>query len=130
VTECTFFGTEARFHHVGLAVKSIRAVCPSCEILVEETQKVSLAFILLNGLRIELLEPLGDNSPIVRSLGRGVRLLHLCYEVPDLEAALKLCRPAGFHRLEPPVPTRVFGNRRIVWVFSRQYGLFELLEGI
>lgn len=126
--EYAFFGEEASFHHVGLAVRSIRAVSPSCEVVVEETQGVRLAFIRLNGITIELLEPIGDSSPIARSLRSGVKLLHLCYEVPQLEAALKVCRPAGFHRLGRLMPARVFDNRRIVWVFSKQYGLFELLE--
>ena len=126
--ERSFFGEEARFHHVGLAVESIRAVSPSSEILVEKTQRVSLAFIRLNGITIELLEPLGGNSPIASSLRNGAKLLHLCYEVPDLEAAVELCRGAGFHRLSRLLPAAVFDNRRVVWVFSKQYGLFELLE--
>ncbi len=128
MVECAFFGKEASFHHIGLAVKSIREVNPACEIFVEKTQRVSLAFIQLNGITIELLEPFGDNSPIARSVREGVRLLHLCYEVPDLEAALELCRPAGFHQISRPVPAPVFKNRRIVWVFSKHYGLFELVE--
>ena len=126
--ECAFSGKEARFHHIGLAVESIRAVSPSSEVVVEKTQKVSLAFIQFNWITIELLEPFGENSPIARSLRAGVSLLHLCYEVPDLEAAVELCRPAGFHRVSRPVPAQVFENRRIVWVFSKQYGLFELPE--
>jgi methylmalonyl-CoA/ethylmalonyl-CoA epimerase len=126
--ECNFFGAGARFHHIGLAVESIRAICPSAEAFVEETQRVSLAFIQFNGITVELLEPLGENSPINRSLREGVKLLHLCYEVPDLEKALETCRPAGFHRLGPPVPTPVFDGRRLAWVFSKQFGLFELVE--
>jgi methylmalonyl-CoA/ethylmalonyl-CoA epimerase len=126
--ECSFFGEEARFHHVGLAVKSIRSVSPSSEIFIEKTQGVSLAFIQLGGITVELLEPLGDDSPIARSLRSGVKLLHLAYEVPDLEEALETCRPAGFHRLGPPVPAPVFDNRKIVWVFSKEFGLFELVE--
>ncbi len=128
MTECAFFGKEARFHHIGMAVESIRAINPACEIFVEKTQRVSLAFIHLNGIRIELLEPWGDNSPIAKSLREGVKLLHLCYEVPDLQAALGICSLAGFHRISTPVPAPVFDNRRIVWVFSKQYGLFELVE--
>ncbi len=128
MTECGFFGEEACFHHVGLAVESIRAVNPSSKVFVERTQRVLLSFIRLNGITIELLEPFGDNSPIARSLRNGAKLLHLCYEVPDLEAALKQCRPAGFHRVSRPVPAPVFDNRRIVWVYSKQYGLVELLE--
>jgi methylmalonyl-CoA/ethylmalonyl-CoA epimerase len=126
--EFNFFGEGATFHHIGLAVESIRAICPDCEVFVEKTQKVSLAFIQFNGITIELLEPDGENSPIARNLRDGVKLLHLCYEVPDLEAALAQCRPAGFHRLGPPVPTPVFGSRKLAWVFSKQFGLFELVE--
>lgn len=126
--ELSFFGEGTRFHHIGLAVNSIREICPSCEIFAEETQRVSLAFIQFHGITIELLEPAGDNSPIAKNLRDGVKLLHLCYEVPDLEAALDLCRPAGFHRLGPPAPTPVFHGRRLVWVFSKQFGLFELVE--
>jgi methylmalonyl-CoA/ethylmalonyl-CoA epimerase len=126
--ECNFFGAGARFHHIGLAVESIRAICPSAEVFVEETQRVSLAFIQFNGITVELLEPLGENSPVRRSLRDGVKLLHLCYEIPDLEKALETCRPAGFHRLGPPVPTPVFDGRKLVWVFSKQFGLFELVE--
>jgi methylmalonyl-CoA/ethylmalonyl-CoA epimerase len=126
--EHNYFGEGASFHHIGLAVESIRAICPSCEVFVEETQRVSLAFIQFNGITIELLEPHGENSPIRKSLRDGVKLLHLCYEVPDLEKSLELARQAGFHRLGPPVPTPVFDNRRLVWVYSKQYGLFELVE--
>ncbi len=126
--ECAFFGPKARFHHIGMAVKSIREVQPDCEVFVERTQKVLLGFVLLNGIRIELLEPLGDDSPIARSLRDGVKLLHLCYEVPNLEQALTQCRKAGFHRISTPVPAPVFDNRRIVWVFSKEYGVFELAE--
>ena len=126
--ECAFFGPEARFHHVGLGVTSIRAANPSAEVLVEKTQGVSLAFVSLNGITVELLEPLSADSPIARSVRDGAKLLHLCYEVDDLEAAIASSRPAGFHRLGPPAPAPVFDNRRFVWVYSKQYGLFELIE--
>ncbi len=128
MVECKFFGEGARFHHVGLAVRSIQTVCPACEVIVEETQRVSLAFIQVHGITIELLEPLGENSPIARSLASGVKLLHLCYEVPDLEAALELSRPAGFYRIGRPAAAPVFNNGRVVWVFSKELGLFELVE--
>jgi len=128
MVECQFFGKEAKLHHIGLAVKSITEVCPGCKPFAEQTQKVSLAFVDLNGVRVELLEPLGQASPITKSLQDGVKLLHLCYEVADLEEAVEHCRAAGFHRLTRPVPAPIFDNRRIVWVFSKEFGLFELVE--
>lgn len=126
--EYSFFGEDAVFHHFGLAVESIKQLCDECEPVHEKTQKVSLAFVDFNGIRMELLEPEGPDSPILRNLQSGSKLLHLCFEVPDLDRAIENCRPHGFHRLGPPVTTPVFDGRRLAWVFSRQFGLYELVE--
>jgi methylmalonyl-CoA/ethylmalonyl-CoA epimerase len=126
--ECAFFGAQARFHHIGMAVESIRDVCPDCDIFPNPARGVSMAFVRLHGITLELLEPLGANSPIARSLQSGTKILHLCFEVPDLDTALDACHAAGFHRLGPPAPSPAFDNRRIAWVFSRSYGLVELAE--
>ena len=128
VLEFEFFGKDAAFHHVGLAVPSIRAANAACDVVVNRTEGVSMAFMRVHGITIELLEPLGDRSPIARSLHSGTKLLHLCFEVPDLETALESCLAAGFHRASTPVRVPEFGNRRIVWVFHKHYGLFELVE--
>lgn len=128
MTTRSLFGPGARFHHVGLAVNSIRAVSPASEPSVERTQGVSLAFESIDGVTVELLEPFGDRSPILRNLRAGVKLLHLCFEVPDLDAALAAGKTAGFHRISRPVETEVFPGRRVVWVHSPDYGLIELLE--
>ena len=128
VLDCPFFGADARFHHIGVAVASIGAVSPRADVFAERTQNVSLAFVRVGGITLELLEPLGEDSPIASSLQNGRKLLHICYEVPDLEQAVAHCRPAGFHRISRPVPAPALDNRRIVWVFSEHYGLIELVE--
>lgn len=128
MVEYTFFGEEARFHHIGLAVKSIQAVSLPSDVVTEESQRVAAAFVRISGITIELLEPLGDASPIARSLREGAKLLHICYEVPQLETALKVCRLHGFHRISQPSAVPMYDGRRVVWVFSKHYGLFELLE--
>jgi methylmalonyl-CoA/ethylmalonyl-CoA epimerase len=77
---------------------------------------------------IELLEPLGADSPVARSLQSGTKLVHLCFEVTDLDEALAMSRAAGFHLLGTPLPSPAFDDRRIGWIFSRDYGLIELAE--
>src|SRR5512139_3149881 len=99
--ERAFFGPRARFHHVGIAVPSIRAVDPSLEVIPDSHAGVSMAFLGLHGVTLELL---GERSPIARSLRDGMKFLHLCYEVPDLEAALAAGRKSGFHRVQAPEP--------------------------
>jgi methylmalonyl-CoA/ethylmalonyl-CoA epimerase len=126
--EYEFFGKGGRLHHVGLAVQSIHEVSPASEIIVDEEAGVSMAFVRLYGTTIELLEPYGEKSPIARSLREGHKLLHLCYEVADLEEALRVGRAAGFHRIRAPRHTPVYDDRKVTWVFSKQYGLVELVE--
>ena len=128
VNECAFFGPDAHFHHVGLAVRSISAVDPSLTVLPDDKLGVSMAFLNLHGITIELLEPDGDKSPIAASLNQGAKLLHLCYEVRDIDEALAASRPHGFCRISQPEEQPVYDDRRVVWVFHKHYGLFELLE--
>jgi len=126
--DCNFFGDGAKLHHLGIAVRSIEEVSPSSETITDPIQKVTVAFVRVNGITFELIEPCGDHSPITRSLENGVKLLHVCYSVPDLEMVIKACRKHGFHCIERPVPAVAFDDRKIAWVYSSQYGLFELLE--
>ncbi|UCF67662.1 MAG: VOC family protein [Acidobacteriota bacterium] len=123
-----FFGKNARFHHVGMAVGSIRAIDADVEIVDNQTQGVRMAFVDCHGATLELLEPLGERSPIARSVKQGIKLLHLCFEVPDVDEAVAACRASGFHRISQPTPVPEYENRRIVWVFSKDYGLVELVE--
>lgn len=50
---------------------------------------VTAVFVELGNTRIELLEPLGDGSPVRGFLARNPEggMHHVCYEVADIEAA-------------------------------------------
>jgi len=129
VDDLDVFGAEARFHHVGIAVKEISEVLPTSDPVHDPIQRVSVAFVRMNGVPVELVEPEGPQSPVQKSLAKGAKLLHICYEVPDLDDALEACSRHGFRRLSSPAPAAAFDGRQIVWVYSGDYGLFELLEG-
>jgi methylmalonyl-CoA/ethylmalonyl-CoA epimerase len=64
---------------------------------------VSVAFIDLPNGRIELMEPLGDTSPIAGFLARHPAggMHHLCFEVDDLEAAAATLAQKGARALGP-----------------------------
>ncbi len=127
-TPLNFFGPGARAHHVGLAVQSIAALVPDAAITHDETQQVKVAFVDIAGQCIELIEPASDTSPVTDSLAKGQKLVHVAIEVPQIEVAITAARAHGFHRLARPVPATAFDERPIAWLFSRQYGLFELIE--
>jgi len=121
------FGKKTKLHHIGIAVKSIKKINPSGKITIDNTQKVKVSFLTLNGVKIELLEPYGNRSPIIDSLKKNIKLLHICYTVPNIEYALKESRKFGFHCISKPVLAKTF-KKKIAWVYSNEYGLFELLE--
>jgi hypothetical protein len=123
------FGSDAAFHHVGLAVRSIsESVGQDASIVHDETQQVSVAFVDLNGVCVELIEPAAERSPVSGNLQQRQPLAHLCFEVADLAEAITASRAAGFHKVARPTPARAFDNRQIAWIYSRTYGLVELLE--
>ena len=128
LSQLQFFGPNAKLHHVGLAVHSIEDAVPGLEATEDRIQGVRVAFADLAGLTIELIEPASEKSPIDLSLKKGIKLLHLCIEVPSLEDALEVCRRHGFRRISMPQPAAAFEMRRIVWVFNNAFGLFELVE--
>jgi methylmalonyl-CoA/ethylmalonyl-CoA epimerase len=123
------FGDDARLRHVGVAVRSIEAAAPGAEKHFDALQNVRVAFVELNGVLVELVEPVDERSPVVGYLKRDkMSLYHLCFEVSDLESAVKRAKQNGFHELGKPKPAAAFGGRRIAWVFNPLLGLFELLE--
>ena len=66
---------------------------------------VTVAFVELENTKIELLEPLGEHSPIAKFLAEnpGGAIHHLCFEVEDIFASREQLKRAG---------ARVLGNGR------------------
>ena len=58
---------------------------------------VTTVFIELPNTKIELLHPLGDNSPVAGFLAKNPSggMHHLCYEVDDILAARDTLKAAG-----------------------------------
>ncbi len=124
----SFFGEHAEFEHAGIAVRSISNAVEGIEITEDPIQRVKVAFMFINDLKIELIEPITEQSPIANILDKGQSLYHLCFKVPDIKKALETARNYGFHCIARPVPAKAFSDKKISWVFSKVYGLFELIE--
>ncbi len=126
------------FHHIGIACRDIEktkafyllqgyTATPTVE---DSIQHVSISFLDKDGgPRLELLEPIGDQSPVARTLATsGVTPYHICYEVPDIEEAIATLRSQRFLLVNGPVPACALDNRRIAFLFQKNTGLIELLE--
>ena len=87
-----------RLNHVAIAVKDLTAAAAVyrdtlgasvSEAVPQPEHGVSTVFITLPNTKIELLEPLGPQSPIAKFLDRNAEggIHHICYEVDDILAA-------------------------------------------
>ena len=102
-----------RLNHVAIAVPDLAAAAARYRDLLgaevgppqdEVAHGVRVVFITLPNSKIELLEPLGDASPIARFLQKspGGGIHHLCYEVADIAAARDHLVANGARVLGPP----------------------------
>src|ERR1700736_4891214 len=95
-----------RLNHVAIAVRDIAKAASVYRGTLGATVSAATAqpdhgvttvFITLPNTKIELLEPLGEGSPIAKFLDRNPDggIHHVCYEVDDIGAASEALKKAG-----------------------------------
>ena len=95
-----------RLNHVAIAVRDIAAASElyrgtlGAQVSAPEPLEehgVTVVFVTLPNTKIELLEPLGDNSPIAKFLEKNSDggMHHVCYEVDDIYDARDKLKAGG-----------------------------------
>ena len=95
-----------RLNHVAIAVRDIAKAAAvyrdtlGAEVSAKVPQPehgVNTVFVMLPNTKIELLEPLGEGSPIGKFLDKNPDggIHHLCYEVDDIRAARDKLKAEG-----------------------------------
>ncbi len=94
-----------KINHLGIATKGIDEALKFWEDAlglenvhteVVEDQKVRVAMLPIGETRIELLEPISDDSPITKFLEkRGGGIHHIAIEVEDINASLAKLKANG-----------------------------------
>ena len=106
-------------HHLGVAVEDLDRAVETYERLfgaeVEhratvEGQGVRAASLRVGEGRVELLEPLGEDTPVGRFLAkRGPGMHHVAYEVSDVQVALAELAGAGADLIDEQPREGLFG---------------------
>jgi methylmalonyl-CoA/ethylmalonyl-CoA epimerase len=106
-------------HHLGVAVEDLDAAVATYERLfgaeiehraTVEEQGVRAASLKIGAGRVELLEPLGEDTPVGRFLAsRGPGMHHVAYEVSDLGATLAELADAGANLIDDRPRPGLFG---------------------
>ncbi len=131
------------FDHVGIAVKNIQQYFDSMlqpilgvndlsEIIIDPIQNCKIAFATTsNGVRLELIEPLNEDSPIHQILQKKKGgLYHMCFIANNFDEDVKKCLSNKFIALSKPQPAIAFNNRRVIFLSSPTFEIIELVEEI
>jgi methylmalonyl-CoA epimerase len=110
-----------RIDHIGVAVADLDAAIDlhvnayGMELVHRETvesQGVEAVLLDVGENHVELLAPLGEDTPVGRFLAkRGPGLHHVAYQVDDIDAALRSLRDSGLRLIDEEPRTGIRSSR-------------------
>ena len=121
-----------RLNHVAIAVHDLAAASRvyrdmlGAELsapLPQPEHGVTVVFITLPNTKVELLEPLGESSPIAGFLARNPEggIHHICYEVDDIGAARDRLIAEGARVLGPPEPKIGAHGKPVIFMHQKDF---------
>ena len=128
-----------RISHLGLAVRDLDAAIRLYEQVfglrvthrwVAEADRMEAASFHLDGMEIELMQPLDDESPIGRFIAkRGEGIHHIAYKVDDVADALHRAADAGLQTIDQEPRRGGDGRTMIGFLHPRStFGVLTELE--
>ncbi|MEM1420642.1 MAG: methylmalonyl-CoA epimerase [Pseudomonadota bacterium] len=130
-----------RLNHVAIAVPDLEAGAAKYRTALganvtapqaEPDHGVTVVFIELPNTKIELLEPLGEDSPIRGFLEKNPSggIHHLCYEVEDIRAARDQLKAGGARVLGDGEPKIGAHGKPVLFLHPKDFdgALIELEE--
>ncbi len=130
-----------RLNHVAVAVKDIAAASRTyrdtlgAEVSGPEAMPehgVTVVFVVLPNTKVELLEPLGEGSPIAGFLEKNPNggIHHVCYEVEDILAARDRLVATGARVLGDGTPKTGAHGKPVLFLHPKDFcgTLVELEE--
>jgi methylmalonyl-CoA/ethylmalonyl-CoA epimerase len=121
-----------RLNHVAIAVRDIakasevyRKILGAAvsDAVPQPEHGVTTVFITLPNTKIELLEPLGDNSPIAKFLEKNADggIHHVCYEVDDIRSARDRLKAAGARVLGDGEPKTGAHGKPVLFLHPKDF---------
>ena len=130
-----------RLNHVAIVVPDLKAAAELYRSQLEAQVSaplplpehgVTTVFVELPNSKIELLHPLGENSPVANFLANNPSggMHHICYEVRDIDAAIEHLKSKGARVLGDGKPKTGAHNLPVVFLHPKDFcgTLIELEE--
>ena len=121
-----------RLNHVAIAVRDVARAADvyrrtlGAQVSAPTAQPahgVTTVFITLPNTKIELLEPLGQDSPIAKFLDRNPDggMHHVCYEVDDIRAARDRLKEEGARVLGDGEPKMGAHGKPVLFLHPKDF---------
>lgn len=117
-----------KINHLGIVVNSLAETIPFYRDQLGMTfkgteeiadQRVKVAFFEIGESKIELLEPIGDDSPIAKFLGKnGPGIHHVAYEVQDIAVAIAKLESEGARMIDK-IPRKGAHGTQIAFIHPK-----------
>ena len=127
-------------HHIGYAVNNMDEAILHFQKLgyVKEGEmrkdaeggKMYVQFLLNQGTRVELVSPVGtEGSPVDNVIKTiGCTPYHICYEVQNMNEAIKFLKEENYKVIKTPEKTGVLLNYLIAFLYHKDMGVIEIVE--
>ena len=129
-----------KIHHIGIVVDNIQNSLGEFSKFIKfdeitiptlvGSQKVNVCFMKIGELRLELIEPINDESPVKKALEKGGGFNHICFEVDNLLEKINEIVEKGGRLIVSPVEG--FEGRQIAFVLlnmkKTNLNLVELVQ--
>jgi methylmalonyl-CoA/ethylmalonyl-CoA epimerase len=128
-----------RLNHVAIAVPDLAAAAEQYRTMLgakvsapqpEPTHGVTVVFVELPNTKVELLEPLGENSPIAAFLAKNTSggIHHMCFEVADILVARDKLKATGARVLGDGNPKTGAHGKPVLFLHPKDFNgtLIEL----
>jgi methylmalonyl-CoA/ethylmalonyl-CoA epimerase len=128
---------DLKFHHIGLACRDLAKDRRDHELLgyraegeefADPLQRIRGLFMTLGPMRVELLAPLDETSPLTAYLKRGIKIYHQCFVCGNLAHSIEVLEAHGARVVSAPKPAVAFENRLIAFLILPSQMLIELIE--
>ncbi len=121
-----------RLNHIAIAVPDLEAATATYRDTLgatvsgqmpEPDHGVTVVFVELPNTKIELLHPLGDNSPITAFLDKNPSggMHHVCYEVDDIIAARDQMQAEGARVLGGGEPKTGAHGKPVIFLHPKDF---------
>lgn len=128
-----------RLHHIGIVVKDISemmdlygrllGLVTEHDVFHDKNQKVKVLFVPVGDVKLEFIEPAGEDTPVSKFLEkRGGGIHHIAFEVDDIDGETEKIREKGVKVVCEP--TTGFEQRHVSFFHPKSFNnvLVEFVE--